>query len=268
VATYWNAISEMLGSTLGGIPEKPKKWTASYLSQIKDRLERRERTLDRIESVGLGRSIPDADQITIGNGRHLHLAVMFLDICGFSGWPNANHEEQKKVLQVMNVFMAEMLNIVRDFGGTFEKNTGDGLMAYFGGTHGDLEASARTAVDASVVMHYVNEHLLTPWFNSNGFWPVKFRVGIDCGQLTLARVGIPNLSDQIVAIGSHANIACKLMGLIPQGGIAIGNNVRSVLSQNWQNNAVELPDFGFIYVATNQTYKGWKLSHRLTQPFL
>jgi adenylate cyclase len=42
------------------------------------------------------------------------------------------HEQQKAVLVLMNIFMAEMLNIVRDFGGSYEKNTGDGLMAYFG----------------------------------------------------------------------------------------------------------------------------------------
>jgi len=32
----------------------------------------------------------------------------------------------------MNVFMSEMITLVRDFDGRFEKNTGDGLMAYFG----------------------------------------------------------------------------------------------------------------------------------------
>ncbi len=71
--------------------------------------------------------MPDRDQVTIGSGRRFDLAVLFLDICGFSSRPNWTSEEQGQMLAVMNIFMAEMLNIVRDFGGTYEKNTGDGL---------------------------------------------------------------------------------------------------------------------------------------------
>jgi len=35
------------------------------------------------------------------------------------------------MLRVLNLFFTEMIRIVEDYGGAVEKNTGDGLMAYF-----------------------------------------------------------------------------------------------------------------------------------------
>ena len=88
---------------------------------------------DRVDASTEGRVIPEEDQLAIGEGKHFpELAVLFLDICGFSNLPNWTTEEQKTILKTLNLFMGEMLAIVRDFGGIFEKNTGDGLMAYFG----------------------------------------------------------------------------------------------------------------------------------------
>ena len=211
--------------------------------------------------------MPDLDQVTIGSGRHFVLSVLFLDICGFSSRPSADAEEQKKVLLTMNMFMAEMLNVVRDFGGTYEKNTGDGLMAYFGEEGSSPAERVRPAVEAAVVMHYVNDHLLTPWFQRNDIVPIRFRVGIDVGPTTIARVGLRGEENSRVAIGTVANIACKLMKLIPDGGICIGNDVYNSLPNNWNQSCRRCEQAtGFVYVATKNPYHGWQLGHRLTEP--
>ena len=110
---------------------RPPKFNKSYLEKVMDRGDRRAAVLsDRLADITDGRVMPDRDEITIGGARRFDLAV--LDICGFSGRPNWLEGEQKTVLAVMNMFMAEMLSIGHDFDGTYEKNTGDGLMAYFG----------------------------------------------------------------------------------------------------------------------------------------
>ena len=210
--------------------------------------------------------MPDLEQISIGSGKQMHLAVMFVDICNFSSWPSSSHEEQTRVLKIMNIFMAEMLNIVRDYGGTFEKNTGDGLMAYFGATLSDLPDAARTAVTAATVMFYVNDILLTPWFKENGLWPVNFRVGIDIGEVTLGKVGIPHLAEQFVAIGSTANIACKIMKLLKEGGICVGNKVREALPLGWRHRTSLVGATGFVYKESNQVYNAWEVTHRLSTP--
>src|SRR5258708_23687244 len=103
-------------SLLGKWPGSPSKWTKNYHQQIVDRLAKRLNLLkERLDAVVKGRVVPDVDDLAIGSGRQCRLAIMFLDICDFSGRPNWQPAEQKEVLALMNLFMAEMIIMVRDF---------------------------------------------------------------------------------------------------------------------------------------------------------
>lgn len=253
---------------LARYPGTPTKFTKKYIADVIARCDRRIDVLgDRIEDVAVGRVMPDRDDVTIGSGRRFHLTVLFLDICGFSARANWLEDEQKSILATMNVFMAEMLSIVHDFGGTYEKNTGDGLMAYFGENEKTISDCVRPAAEAALVMHYVNDQLISPWFQKRGVQPIRFRIGVDYGPVTIARVGIHGQKSSLVAIGTPANIACKLMKLIPDGGICIGDEVRSSLPHNWSLSCREcLQGSGFSYVKTGEPYKAWELTHRLPHP--
>ena len=250
------------------LPGVPSRWSNRYITEIIERCDKRIDVLqDRIEGVAAGRVMPDLDQVTIGSGKHFNLAVLFLDICGFSSRPNWTQEEQKHVLRFMNIFMAEMLNVVRDFGGTYEKNTGDGLMAYFGDGVGTDAERVQPAVEAALVMHYINDQLMTPWFQKKQIEPARFRVGIDVGPTTIARVGLRGDNNSIVAIGTTANVACKLMNLIPNGGICVGHQVHENLPHNWAQTCRQCDQpTGFVYRVTGNPYTAWELNHRLTQP--
>lgn len=59
------------------------------------------------------------------------MAIMFLGISDFSSRPAESSAEQLTLLVALNFFFGEMIRIAEDYGGTVEKNTGDGLMAYF-----------------------------------------------------------------------------------------------------------------------------------------
>jgi adenylate cyclase len=260
MADFSREILEILAS----IPEAPRKWTAPYLKRIIERLNKRIGTLDdRIGGVTAGRTMPSVEQVAIGSGRHLSVAVLFLDISGFTSWPSSTRDEQKRILWTMDVFMAEMMNIIQDHDGVFEKNTGDGLMAYFGTeTSSDVE-SVRLAGEASVIMHYISENGLNGWFAKQGLPPVKFRIGIDFGEITVARIGIHG-TNTFVAIGSTANIANRLLRQLSTG-ICIGNEVYKRLPRNWSGSCAPLPPTtGFVYSATNTPYPIWELRHRLT----
>jgi adenylate cyclase len=41
------------------------------------------------------------------------------------------------MLRVLNLYFSEMIKIAEEYGGTVEKNTGDGLMAYFEDNSGE-----------------------------------------------------------------------------------------------------------------------------------
>jgi class 3 adenylate cyclase len=258
-----------LPALLAGLyPRPPTKWSQRYLGEIIARGNRRIEVLqDRIQGITEGRVMPDREDITIGGGKRFELAVLFLDICGFSSRRNWTPEEQNIVLGIMNVFMAETLSIVHDFGGTYEKNTGDGLMAYFGEEAATEAERVKPAVEAAVVMHYFNDQLLTPWLTGQSVQPLSFRVGIDYGPVTIARVGIRGEKSSRVAIGTTANVACKLMNRIPNGGICIGDILYRNLPNNWALSCRQCDQpSGFVYVATQAPYPAWELNYRLTAP--
>jgi class 3 adenylate cyclase len=247
-------------------PQPPRKLTAQYQDKVFERILNRTQTLtERVNASTQGRVIPDADSLAIGESRRFEcLSVLFLDICGFSKLPNWTESEQKKVLQAMNVFMTEMLNIIRDYEGVFEKNTGDGLMAYFGEGAKTVAEAVRPAVEAAVTMHYVNDNLAWYFLRKYGCDPITFRVGIDVGPITIAKVAIPGgTHGSVVAIGDPANIACKIMKLIPDGGICVGDKVYDELPNNWKNSCAKVEEStGFVYRQNQAPYPGWTLNYR------
>jgi len=211
--------------------------------------------------------MPDRDDITIGSPRQFAIAIMFLDICGFSERPNWYSMDQRNILAVMNIFLAEMLSIVRDFDGTFEKDSSDGLMAYFGKNERSVADAVRPAAEAAVIMHFVNDYVLTPWFQRQGISPVVFRIGIDYGPVTIASVGRQGKKGSQVVVGTAANIAGKLMKRIPHGGICIGDEVRKALPHDWASTCLPCAESsGFYYIQDNTPYTAWELTHRLSPP--
>ncbi len=98
-------------------------WNTEYLDRIIERTNKRiSRLRQKMIEVKPGKQMPKEDQVTIGSGRQMEIAVLFLDICSYSSWFNDSFESQKIVLATMNIFMSEMMNIIRDYEGEFEKN--------------------------------------------------------------------------------------------------------------------------------------------------
>jgi class 3 adenylate cyclase len=238
---------------------------------MRGRLEKRVSVQDeRVGNVVHGRMVPNLEDVRIGSGKHLQLAILFLDICDFSGLPNWTWDQQKQVLEFMNLFMAEMIALVREHDGHFEKNTGDGLMAYFGeGAKSDADR-VKPAVEAATKMHYYNDQILGPYLDSRGLPRLRFRVGIDVGPVTISRIGVSS-SDQdynsLVAIGTTANVACKIMRLIPHGGICLGQYAFNNLPENWSTRCTKCTEpTTFFYTATQLPYPVFELKHRLYKP--
>ena len=100
-------------------------FTVVYRQRQVDRLSRALQRLGEIETAP-GRVVPEAEGLVIGAGRRLDVAIMFVDISGFSSWPAETLAEQKGVLAVLSLFFTEIVRIAEDYGGTVEKNTGVG----------------------------------------------------------------------------------------------------------------------------------------------
>jgi len=216
---------------------------------------------ERAGAVRLGRTMPTTATVSIGSGKQMEVAVLFLDICGFSSWPNVTYQEQKVTLAVLQLFLSEMMLIVREQAGQYEKNTGDGLMAYFGTDTSDQHSIVRSAADAAVLMQATNDRVITPELQLRGIEPVKFRIGMDFGKVTIGRIGVHGINS-LAAIGTIANVACHLMDLAGANGICIGGAVYHLLPEGWQCYCYPCPeDTGYKCANTDVPYPAWQLDY-------
>lgn len=235
-----------------------------------DRLVNAIRRLGELETSP-GRVVPEAEDLVIGTGRRLNAAVMFLDISGFSSWPAEGSTEQAAILARLNLFFTEMVRIAEDYGGFVEKNTGDGLMAYFEDQAGDPPAEgARRAVASALTMHDTNDSLLAPVFATARVVPVRFRIAIDYGPVTIGRIGAARRFNSVVAVGTAANIASKMLSYAQADEILIGESVRQRLPWGWQSTWTQIIDTptGWVYRATGLRYPFYRYIGRWVAPLL
>nr|WP_254617343.1 adenylate/guanylate cyclase domain-containing protein [Burkholderia metallica] len=190
---------------------------------------------------------------------------MFIDICGFSGRRSETVTEQSAMLAALNLFFSEMIKIAEDYGGTVEKNTGDGLMAYFEDNGGaPPEIGCKRAVACALTMMAAREYLISPVLQASGFTPFSFRISIDYGTVIIANLGVARGFNSYVAIGATANFAAKMLSHAGEQEIVIGHSVRQQLPLDWQLNYTEIhpQPTGWTYTETGSPYLLYKYTGR------
>jgi adenylate cyclase len=210
-----------------------------------------------------GRVVPEDDDLAIGEGRRLQLAVMFLDISRFSVRDSSTAEQQSMMLRVLNLFFTEMMKIAEDYEGTVEKNTGDGLMAYFDDS-GDVAASKR-AVTCAMTMMRANDRLISPILQGTaGTAPIEFRISIDYGPVTIARLGAAQRFNAYVAIGATANFASKMLAQAKPGEIVLGADAVKQLPLDWRTKYAEIAttSTGWSYQPSGTSYNLYRYTAR------
>lgn len=239
----------------------------AYLTRQVDRVVA---TLERIfgrPALASGRVIPEANDLAIHDGRVLKAAVMFLDICAFSNRPSWSASEQQAVLDTLSLFFSEMIRIIQDYGGVVEKNTGDGLMAYFT-ADGDRATASHRAVAAALTMFDARWRLINPILQSSGIAPLDFRICLDHGPVTIARLGAHRGFNGMAAIGTTANMTAKMLGVAKANQLLVGTAAREGLPPAWQAQffAAEPISTTWIYRYTGAPYFFWDFTGRWTEP--
>ena len=232
----------------------------SYWEAQTQRVEQlRQKIASRAEAPA-GRVIPDDADLAIGSGRRLQATVVFIDISNFSSRPSATQEEQEMMLRILNLFFTEMIRVIEDYGGAVEKNTGDGLMAYFEdrapadpGTN-----SVKRALACALTMDAANELLVAPVLRATGVPTLQFRTTMDYGPVTIARIGAPQRFNANVAIGNTANFASRMLSLVGAGQIAVGANAYARVPEWWRTAWCELAP-----LSTGWTYTGVSIPYPL-----
>lgn len=239
--------------------------STSYWEAQKERIEKMRAKIAASTYLGPGRLVPDDGSLAIGDGRRLKMAIVFIDICGFSSRRMETMEEQEIMLKVLNLFFSEMIKISEEYGGNVEKNTGDGLMIYFNDGEGNpIESGAKRALSCALTMLATTEFLINPILVASSVEKIDFRVSIDYGEVTIAKIGSPRRFSANTAIGSTANFASKMMRHAGRNEIVIGASVREKLPQDWQLNFTSpiAEPTGWSYIATGAPYVLYKYTGR------
>ena len=135
----------------------------------------------------------------------------------------------KKSLFMLDCVIPMIMNVIHDFGGYVEKNTGDGVMAILGIEEDDDEG-VNVALDIATTSLYVIKNLVNPFLESFGVSNVNMTVGIDLGTLLIARIGVPTGSAKVdrsflTAVGPSANPACHIQQMAGENEIWVGDNI-------------------------------------------
>ncbi|PXA92011.1 hypothetical protein DMC47_24800 [Nostoc sp. 3335mG] len=219
------------------------------------------------QTVAPGWIVPVPEDLPIGRGRRLEAVIMFLDISGFTHRPSETAQEQDQQVRILSLFFSEMIRIVGDFGGTVEKNTGDGIMAYFGRPRAAAPDTRQRALVCALYMFLAAERLINPVILASGLEPLQFRICLDFGSITVARLGAAQRFNHIVAVGTAANRTSKMLAHAEPGDLLVGDAMLEGLPAKWLETHLSHTgkESGWVY-NDGTAYHFWKYVGRWTPP--
>jgi class 3 adenylate cyclase len=147
---------------------------------------------------------------------------MFADLSGFTALSERSDPEEVRAM--VDRSMAEMGEVVTQFGGSVDKVIGDALMAVFGAPvahEDDPERGVRCALE---IQRRVSEQAET-------FGGLSVRIGVNTGEVIFAPVG-PEGRRELTVMGDTVNVAARLQGAAPPEGVVVGEQTHAACARS------------------------------------
>ena len=155
--------------------------------------------VDSLVKNGIG----DSDEV----GVKRHIAVLFVDIRGFTPMSERLREEPETIIGILNEYLELTSSAVFNNGGSVDKFVGDATMALFNGfipLDDYVFRAVKTAWDIVSGAENVNRSIREKYGVDVGFG-----VGIQCGEAIVGNIG-PSFRKDYTAIGDTVNTAARL----------------------------------------------------------
>lgn len=160
-------------------------------------------TLSRYVSPAMAEEILKNPEILQLGGQRRHLTVLFADIRGFTSL--AEKMDPAEVVEMLNAYFTQMVDLVFEHQGTLDKFLGDGLMAFFGAPLPVPEAASQAVACAIAMQRRLME------LQEKGATPIPgIRVGINTGEAIIGNIGSQKRMDFTI-IGDVVNVASRLL---------------------------------------------------------
>jgi adenylate cyclase len=155
------------------------------------------------------------------SGGSRDISVLFADLQGFTSFSETH--QPNDVTKMLNEYFAVAVPAVKTpYGGEIDRIIGDALMVTFN-KRGDQPDHAERAAGAGLALQEATLRLA----EEHPDWP-RFRVGINSGPVSVSLLGTGGGRTHTI-IGDTVNIASRIEGAAPPGGVAIGPDTKALL---------------------------------------
>jgi adenylate cyclase len=142
------------------------------------------------------------------------ISVLFADLQGFTSYSESH--PPREITAMLNAYFEQAIPpIVRECGGEVDRIIGDALMVTFN-RRGDQADHPLRAARAALGIQRATAELAA----RNPDWP-RFRVGVNTGEALVGVLGAAGGRTH-TAIGDTVNLASRLEGTAPVGGVVLG----------------------------------------------
>ena len=162
----------------------------------------------------------DRDFELVLGGENRHIAVLFVDIRGFTTMSESLRPAE--VVEILNEYLSLTTRSIFDNGGTLDKFVGDATMAVFNAPF-DLDDYVFRAVCTAWDM-MAGADAIADQFEKRFGKRVAFGIGIHCGEAVVGNIGCVFRMDY-TAIGDTVNTAARLESSADRGQILISEEV-------------------------------------------
>lgn len=173
----------------------------------------------------VARRLPESERFgdlyldeTAGGTREV--SVLFADLVGFTTFSEGHSSDE--VQAMLNTYFAAVVPAVQAEQGRVDRYIGDAVMATWN-TGAEQPDHARRAARAAIAFQVAAEAVV----REHPEWP-RFRVGLNSGEATVGLLGGAGERGYTV-LGDTVNLASRLEGLAPPGGVVIGSSTLSHL---------------------------------------
>lgn len=174
-------------------------------------------------------------QLKLGGGKR-HIAVLFVDIRGFTPLSEALQPEQ--VVEILNEYLGLVTDAVFHNDGTLDKFIGDAAMAVFNAPF-DSDDYIYKAVCAARDIAAGSDRIAATFMERFGK-KVSYGIGVNCGDAVVGNIGSDFRMDY-TAIGDTVNTAARLEANAKAGQILISEFVYEKLKDR-----IEVTEVGVI----------------------